>query len=123
MYLPIRNETTTCMEPRRDVFQAIADPTRREIISLLARTPANVNDIAAHFDMSRQAVSLHVKILEECGVLDVVRAGRERRCSVRPEKFTEVHDWLEPLRKMWEVRFEQLDDVLQKLKTTKPRKS
>jgi DNA-binding transcriptional ArsR family regulator len=112
------------MESRRDVFQAIADPTRREIISLLAGRSANVNDIAAHFDMSRQAVSLHVKILEECGVLNVVRAGRQRQCSVRPEKFTEVYDWLEPLRKMWESRFEQLDDVLQKLKSTnKPRKS
>lgn len=110
------------MEPRRDVFQAIADPTRRDIIALLSRKPANVNDIAAHFDMTRQAVSLHVKILEECGVLKVVRTGRERRCSVRPEKFNEVSDWLEPLRKMWESRFEQLDDVLVKMKTTKPKK-
>nr|PZN56133.1 MAG: transcriptional regulator [Bacteroidota bacterium] len=111
------------MESRRDVFQAIADPTRREIIGLLARKPANVNEIAARFDMSRQAVSLHVKVLEECGVLSVVRAGRERRCSVRPEKFTEVYDWLDPLRKMWESRFEQLDDVLQKVRSTKTKKS
>lgn len=111
------------MESRRDVFQAIADPTRREIISLLARKPANVNDIAAHFDMTRQAVSLHVRILAECGVLDVVRAGRERRCNVRPEKFAEVSDWLEPLRRLWEARFEQLDDVLQKLRSTKSKKS
>lgn len=123
IYLHIINVCGNCMESRRDVFQAIADPTRREIISLLVNKPANVNDIASHFDMSRQAVSLHVKVLEECGVLNVAQVGRERRCSVRPETLTEVYEWLEPLRKMWESRFEQLDDVLHKLKSTKPRKS
>lgn len=107
------------MEPRRDAFQAIADPTRREILNLLARKPKKLNDIAVHFDMTRQAVSLHVKILEECGVLSVVREGRERHCSVRLEKLAEVSDWLEPFRKMWEDRFKQLDKVLIKLNARK----
>lgn len=105
------------METRRDVFQAIADPTRRQIISLLARNPQNLNGIADQFEMSRQAVTLHVRILEECGLLSIVKEGRERRCSVQLDKLTEVADWLEPLRQMWEDRFNQLDKVLFNLKS------
>jgi DNA-binding transcriptional ArsR family regulator len=100
------------MEIRRDVFQAIADPTRREIIGLLTRNSQNLNALADQFDMSRQAVSLHVKILEECGILNVVKEGRERLCTVQMEKLNEVTDWLEPLRRMWENRFNQLDNLL-----------
>ncbi|MGC1242552.1 MAG: metalloregulator ArsR/SmtB family transcription factor [Chryseosolibacter sp.] len=107
------------MEPRRDIFQAIADPTRREIITLVARKPQNLNSIADKFDMSRQAISLHVKILQECGVLSVTREGRERHCAVKLEKLAEVSEWLEPFRKMWEDRFNQLDNVLSNLKSKK----
>ena len=100
------------MESRRDVFQAIADPTRREIIRLLAGKPQNLNAIADRFDVSRQAISLHVKILEECGVLAVTQEGRERLCSIQPEKLAEVSQWLEPFRQLWEDRFAQLDKLL-----------
>ncbi|MBR9999708.1 MAG: helix-turn-helix transcriptional regulator [Cyclobacteriaceae bacterium] len=105
------------MEPRRDIFQAIADPTRREIINFVARNPQNMNTISSQFDKSRQAISLHVKILQECGVLSITREGRERYCSLQPEKLAEVSDWLEPFREMWEDRFNQLDKVLLKLKS------
>lgn len=105
------------MESRRDVFQAIADPTRRQIIGLIAGRPHNLNSIADHFSMSRQAVSLHVKILQECGVLSVVQQGRERHCSLRLESLNEVTDWIEPFRMMWEARFHQLDQLLTNLKT------
>ncbi len=102
------------MDSRRDVYQAIADSTRREIIRLVARNPKNLNSIAEHFQMTRQAVSLHVKILEECGVLSIVKEGRERNCTLKPEKLAEVSEWLEPFRQMWEGRFNQLDELLKK---------
>jgi DNA-binding transcriptional ArsR family regulator len=100
------------MEFRRDVFQALADPTRREIISLLARKPQHLNAIADQFSLTRQAISLHVKILQECGVLSITIAGRERHCSLQVEKLAEVSQWLEPFRQLWEDRFNQLDNVL-----------
>lgn len=105
------------MEARRDIFQAIADPTRREIITLVARSPQNLNSIAEGFHMSRQAISLHVRILEECGVLSVRKEGRERLCSLNPKKLEEVAAWVAPFRKMWENRFNQLDNVLANLKS------
>ena len=107
------------METRRDVFQAIADPTRRAIINMLATNPQNLNAIADKFDMTRQAISLHVKILEECGVLSITKEGRERHCAVELQKLNEVSDWLEPLRQVWEERFKQLDEVLRNLKSKK----
>jgi DNA-binding transcriptional ArsR family regulator len=110
------------MESRRDVFQAIADPTRREIISLVARSPQNLNAIADKFAMSRQAISLHVKILQECGVLSITKEGRERLCSVQPQKLAEVSQWLEPLRQLWEDRFNQLDQLLINLNPDKNEK-
>lgn len=110
------------MEARRDVFQAIADPTRREIISLLAKEPLTVSSISERFEISRQAVSLHVKILEECGVLSVTKEGRERRCAIEPQKLAEVSEWLEQFRGMWEDRFKQLDHVLLNLNSKKHEK-
>ena len=107
------------MEIRRDVFQAIADPTRRSILSMLAAKPKNLNAIAEQFEMTRQAVSLHVKILAECGVITINRNGRERLCNLRPQKLTEVADWLYPFIQMWDDRFNQLDNVLGKLKHKK----
>lgn len=97
---------------RRDVFQAIADPVRREIIGLIAKNPMTPNAVSGCFDVSRQAISKHIRILAECGLLERSIQGREYYYSIQPAKLEEVHDWLEPLRKMWETRFKQLDQVL-----------
>jgi len=104
------------METRRDVFQAIADPTRRGILTMLSKKPQNLNSIAEKFDMSRQAISLHVKILSECGVININQMGRERYCELELKKLTEVADWLEPFRQLWEDRFNALDNIIDKLK-------
>lgn len=104
------------MESRRDVFQAIADPTRRKIINLLAENDLNLNALAEKFSLTRQAISLHVKILEECGVILISQDGRERRCKLQSDKLEEVNNWLDKLRAMLESRFNQLDEVLINLK-------
>lgn len=101
---------------RRDVFQAIADPTRRDIIHLIADKPLNLNTIADNFEMSRPAISQHIKILVACGIVLVNKQGRERYCEVQPTKLKEVSDWLAPFREMWEQRFSQLDQVLANMK-------
>ena len=80
-------------EIRRDVFQAIADPTRRQIIEMLAHQPLNLNTIAENFDVTRQAVSLHVKILTECGLIVIKKQGRERFCEAKLDQLSEVSDW------------------------------
>ena len=100
------------MEIRRDVFQGIADPTRRDILALLTRQPQNVNALAEQFNMTRQAVSLHVKILNECGLIMVSQQGRERICQLQGQKLAEVDRWLAPFRKTWEDRFNRLDSLL-----------
>jgi DNA-binding transcriptional ArsR family regulator len=100
------------MGVRRDVFQAIADPTRRNILSMLIKEAQNVNSIAEQFNMTRQAVSLHLKIMSECGVISIRKEGRERYCALEPKKLAEVNDWLEPFKKMWESRFDNLDKLL-----------
>ena len=104
------------MESRRDVFQAIADPTRRGILTMLIQQPRNLNAIAENFNMTRQGISLHVKILEECNVISIRRQGRERYCDLNAKKIAEIADWLEPFQKMWEGRFSQLDNLLHTLK-------
>ena len=101
---------------RRDVFQAIADPTRRERISLLVDSPQNLNAIAENFDVSRPAISQHIKLLEECGIVVINQKGRERICYVQPKKIKEIDDWLAPFRKLWEQRFDKLDNLLNELK-------
>ena len=100
------------METRRDVFQAIADPTRRKIISMLANKPQNLNSISENFDVTRQAISLHIKILAESGLIVVHQQGRERYCSIQPQKLSEVDDWIAPFRKMWEEHLDRLSIVL-----------
>ena len=104
---------------RRDVFQAIADPTRRDIISLVSKQSLNLNAVAENFDMTRQAISLHIKILHECGLIIIKQEGRDRYCSIQPKKLAEVADWIEPFRAMWEERFNKVDEILKKLKTKK----
>lgn len=101
---------------RRDVFQAIADPTRRAILGLLAIHAMTPNALAEHFDTSRQAVSKHIKVLTECKLVSQEQAGREIYYHFQPKKMKEISDWLEPFRQLWESRFDQLDEVLKKLK-------
>jgi DNA-binding transcriptional ArsR family regulator len=107
------------METRRDVFQAIADPTRRDIIGLIAKNPMTPNSVSDSFDLSRQAISRHIKILTECGLLTLNIQGREYYYSIQPKKLKEVNEWLEPFRNMWEDKFNRLDNVINNLKTKK----
>ena len=100
------------MEKRRDVFQALADPTRREILCLIAKEPFNLNSIAENFDMSRPAISQHIKVLDESGLVAMRKEGRQRFCYIRPQKIKDVDKWLEQFRQLWEDRFNQLDQVL-----------
>ena len=106
------------MEKRRDVFQAIADPTRRDIISLLASRPLPLNAIADSFHLSRQAISLHIKILTECGLIAVQQQGRERHCRIQADQLAAVDAWLSPFRALWDARFERLDRVLNQLQSS-----
>lgn len=103
---------------RRDVFQAIADPTRREIITLVAHGPLTLNDVADRFDVSRQAISKHIKILTECGIIVIEQQGRERYCSVQPKELDEVGKWLGNFRKVWEAKFDKLDNLLLKMQAS-----
>lgn len=101
---------------RRDVFQAIADPTRRAIIGLIALQAMTPNALAEHFDTSRQAVSKHIKILTECEIIHPEQSGREMYYHFNPKKMKEIDQWLEKFRALWEDRFNQLDSVLLTIK-------
>ncbi|MEJ5995813.1 metalloregulator ArsR/SmtB family transcription factor [Pedobacter sp. Du54] len=94
---------------RRDVFQAIADPTRREIINLIAFNALNLNAIADNFEMSRSAVSQHIKILTECGLVAIEKDGRERICHVKFQKLSEVSNWIEKYRVFWTNKLDALE--------------
>jgi DNA-binding transcriptional ArsR family regulator len=107
---------------RRDVYQAIADPTRRSILTLLALQAMTPNALAEHFDSSRQAISKHVQILAECELVVQEQSGREIYYYCNSKKLKEVDKWLQPFRDLWETRFNQLDALL-KLKTAKNKKS
>jgi DNA-binding transcriptional ArsR family regulator len=104
---------------RRDAFRAIADPTRREILSIIANRPHNVNSVAENFSVSRTAIYKHIKILTECGLIVVQRQGRERFCKAKMEKLHEVSDWLEHYRKYWNARMDSLEIQLDKLQSKK----
>ena len=101
---------------RRDVFQAIADPTRRAIITLIALQAMTPNAIAEHFDSTRQAVSKHLRILTECQLVKQEQTGREIYYQLNSIKMKEIDIWLEQFRKIWENRFNELDNVLSTLK-------
>jgi DNA-binding transcriptional ArsR family regulator len=107
------------MQARRDVFQAIADPTRREIIGLLAQQPLNINSLSEKFDMARQSVTLHVKILEECGLITLKKQGRERYCEARLDKLSEVSVWVEQYRQFFESKLDDLENYLSKIQKPK----
>jgi len=100
------------MIERRDVFQAIADPTRRIIISKLSQGALNITQIGEDLDMSKQAIAKHIKILRECGVIVMNQKGREQVCEVQLGQLDEVSDWVMQSRKIWNQRFEKLDRFL-----------
>lgn len=104
------------METRRDIFQAIADPTRRAIITLIAIQAMTPNAIAEHFDTTRQAVSKHLRILTECELVKQKQQGREIYYQLEINKMKEIDKWLNQFRKIWETRFNQLDEVLVTMK-------
>ncbi|MEO8414831.1 MAG: metalloregulator ArsR/SmtB family transcription factor [Ginsengibacter sp.] len=104
---------------RRDIFQAIADPTRRAIITLIALHAMTPNALAEHFDMTRQAVSKHIRILTECQLVKQEHAGREIYYKLDTNKMKEIDSWLEQFRKIWESRFNQLDNVIATIKKQK----
>jgi DNA-binding transcriptional ArsR family regulator len=104
---------------RRDVFQAIADPTRRAIILLIASQAMTPNAIAEHFDTTRQAVSKHLRILTECQLVKQQQTGREIYYQLEEAKIKEIDQWLDQFRKIWESRFNELDNVLLTIKKDK----
>jgi len=104
---------------KQDIFHAIADPTRRTILTLIALQAMTPNAMAEHFDTTRQAVSKHIKVLQECELIRPEQSGREIYYHFNPKKMKELDKWLEPFRAMWENRFNRLDKVLNNLKTNK----
>lgn len=108
---------------RRDVFQAIADPTRREIINLIAHKRLNLNSVAENFNVSRPAISKHIKILTECGLLVIQQQGRERYCEARLQKLNEVSDWVEQYRAFWNQRLDALEEYLVTMQAADKKKS
>ncbi len=107
------------MEKRRDVFMAIADPTRREIINMLAHQSLNLNAIADHFDTSRPTISQHVKFLRDCGLITINKQGRETYCEAKFDQLTEVSSWVEQATKTWMNRFQSLENFLNDLNQKK----
>lgn len=107
------------MEVRRDVFQAIADPTRRAILVLIASQAMTPNALAEHFDSTRQAVSKHIQILTECELVKQKQNGREIYYQLNSNKLKEIDKWIEQFRQQWENKFNQLDKVLLTLKKQK----
>ncbi|MEP7144768.1 MAG: metalloregulator ArsR/SmtB family transcription factor [Ferruginibacter sp.] len=107
---------------RRDVFQAIADPVRREIIGLISRQSLNLNTVAEHFDISRPAISKHIRILTECGLVTIKQQGRERYCQPDFEKLKGVADWAEQYKTFWTKKLDALDIFLLKEQKKKKRK-
>lgn len=100
---------------RRDVFQAIADPTRRKIIGMVAQQSMNLNTVAENFDVSRPAISKHIKILTECGLIVIKQQGRERYCEAKLDKLNEVSHWIEQYRQFWEQKLDALEKYLDAL--------
>lgn len=113
----ICNHMVSNSKTRRDVFQAIADPTRRQIIQVLSHQPLNLNSVAQQFHVSRPAISKHIKILKECGLVQIQQRGRERYCEAKLEKLNEVSDWVEQYRQFWTARFDALENYLNELQS------
>ena len=101
------------------MYQAIADPTRRAIINMIASRPRNVNAIAEKFAVSRQAVSLHIRILTDCGLISITQQGRDRICKAELDQLSEVSAWVDRYRRHWERKLDTLETYLEKLKKEK----
>jgi len=102
---------------RRDVFQAIADPVRRDIINLLAKETLTVNAVAKKFEVSRPAISKHLKILEECGIVIITKRGRKRLCQVEPKQLIPAFLWIDQYRNLWEDKLDSFENYLKQLQT------
>ena len=102
---------------RRDVFQAIADPIRREIIDILSKESLTVNEVAERFDISRPAISKHLKILNECEIIQINQSGRERRCVIQAEKLIPAFIWIQQYHKLWEERIDAFEEYINQLQT------
>lgn len=110
------------MKKRRDIFQAIADPTRRAIIMLLAAQSMTAGSIAQEFNAARPTISKHIQILTECELVESRKEGREIHYQIKAEKMDEIDAWIQKFRKIWETRFNQLDEVLLNMKNQKNEK-
>ena len=119
IFVTERLHNVNTIEMERDVFQAIADPTRREIIDLLADKSLPVNEVAGNFDISRPAVSKHIKILTECGLVVIRQRGRKRFCRADPRKLQEVAEWAARYRKFWSKKLDDLEMLLEEDEKTK----
>ena len=108
---------------QRDIFRAIADPTRRDIIRLLAQRPLHLNAVAENFSISRPAISKHIKILAECGLIAMAKHGRERYCELQPAGLREIAEWAEQYRRLWADKLNALDTFLLKQGEEKNQKS
>ena len=104
---------------RRDVFQAISDPVRREIVDLLAKDALTINEVAEQFQISRPAISKHLKVLEECGLISIDQQGRERLCKIEPQTLVPAFMWIDQHRALWEARVDRFEDYLMNLKQTR----
>jgi DNA-binding transcriptional ArsR family regulator len=104
------------MKARRDVYQAIADPTRRAIISMISAQPLNISAIAKKFDVSQQAISLQVRILTDCGLITIRQQGRERICEAQLDQLSEVSAWVDQYRQHWESKLDAMETYIEKLK-------
>ena len=107
---------------KRDPFVAIADPTRRSIIHMLSQNEMKLNDIAERFDVSRPAISKHIKILEECGVINVVQSGRERYCHLDANALKQIADWIKYYEHFWDQKLDRLGKYLEKKKSKEKKK-
>jgi DNA-binding transcriptional ArsR family regulator len=110
-------------EQRRDVFQAVADPTRRKIIELVSQKPMNLKSIAEYFDISRPAISQQIKILSECGLLEITREGRETICKIQPKELKKIADWAARYVPLWEEKIDSFEAYVNKLHATKNKKN
>ena len=104
---------------RRDVFQAIADPTRREIINMIAHQSLNLNSVSENFNISRPAISKHIKILTECGLIRIRQQGRERQCEAKLDGLNEISQWVEQYKQFWESKLDSLENYLSDIQKTK----
>ena len=104
---------------RRDVFQAMADPVRRDIIELLAQEMLTVNEVADHFEISRPAISKHLKILEECGIIRITQQGRLRYCRIEPKELIPAFLWIDQYRNLWEEKIDSFENYLEQLQSKK----